>query len=177
MKSTVRLKRMSLCVYRFGVAVGIVSTTIAVLRWFVIDNPNWLPPTIASYVKPGTLTYMHRLAGFFIELIPLAAALYTLAALHRICTAYCRGEVFGPTSGTCYRKFGTGLVLLGAANGLYTTLVIGAFSLLNEKKEFIIALGLSTADLYLLVVGCAVMMLGIVMDEAYRIHDENAQIV
>ena len=97
MDATIRLQKMSRLVYRFGVIVGIVSITIAGLRWFVIDDPNWLPPTIASYVNPERLTQSHRLAGFVIELLPLAAALFTLAALYRICTTYCRGEVFGRT--------------------------------------------------------------------------------
>lgn len=177
MDPSARLKIMSRRVHRFAIAVGAISGGITLLRWFVLTDPNWLPPTIAAYIRPGMLTPLHRLAGFLIELIPLTAALYNLVVLHRICIGYCRGEFFGPDSGGNYRKFGTGLLLLGIANGLYTTLTIAVFSLLDTPKRLVLAFGFSTADLYLMILGLAVIMLGTVMDEAYRIHEENTQIV
>lgn len=176
MKQQNRLSRLSRRVYRFGIGVGAVSTIIALLRWFVLDNPNLLPPTIATYVKPGSMTMMHRLSGFVIELIPLTPALYALATLYGICSDYSRGELFGRSTGKKYRTLGICLALLGAANGLYTTLIIGIFSIL-DKGHLLLAFGLSTSDLYLIVVGGAISMLGVVMDEAFRIHEENSQII
>jgi hypothetical protein len=76
-----------------------------------------------------------------------------------------------------YRAFGKGLLLLGAANGVYTTLVSMLFALLLDARRLSISIGLSTADLYLLIVGAAVMMLGFVMEEAHRIERDNSQIV
>ena len=175
--SSPSLEKMSRRILILVVIVGMLSTVIALLRWFVIDDPNLLPPTVASYIKQETLTLGHRLTGLIIELLPLAAALYTLARLYQICTAYCRGEVFSKGIGTIYRKFGNGLILLAMANGLYTSMLIAAFSLFSEKSELVISLGLSNADLYLLVVGFAVRMLSSVMNEAYRIKYENSQIV
>jgi len=171
-----RLKRLSRRVYRFGICVGAVSAMIALLRWFVLDDPNLLPPTIATYIKPESMTMAHRLSGFVIELIPLAPALYALAILYAICSDYSRGVLFGLSTGKQYRKLGICLALLGAANGLYTALIIGIFSLL-DSGHLLLAFGLSTSDLYLIVVGGAVTMLGIVMDEAFRIHEENSQII
>ena len=117
-----------------------------------------------------------RLACFVVELIPLAAAYYALAALYRICRAYGAGEIFRRETGILYRRFGRGLLLLGGANALYTSLLSALLSFAVQGK-LTISVGLSTADLYLLIVGCAVQMLGMVMDEAYRLHDENSQIV
>lgn len=171
-----RLKIMSRRVYRFGIGVGITSTAIALLRWFVLADTNLLPPTIAAHVKPGSLTMMHRMAGFVIELVPLTPALAALAILYSICCDYCRGALFGKSMGNKFRRLGVSFALLGTANGLYTTLIIGVFSLLDNDR-LRLAMGLSTSDLYLIVVGCAVTMLGVVMDEAFRIHDENTQIV
>jgi hypothetical protein len=171
-----RLRRLSRRVYRFAICVGVVSTVIALLRWFVLDDPNLLPPTIATYVKPGAITMAHRLSGFVIELIPLTPALYALATLYGICSDYSRGILFGRSTGKQYRKFGSCLILLGIANGLYTTLIICSFSLL-DNRGLLLSFGLSTSDLYLIVVGSAVTMLGIIMNEAFRIHDENSQII
>jgi len=171
-----RLRRLSRRVYRFAIGVGAVSAMIALLRWFVLDDPNLLPPTIATYVKPGSMTMAHRLSGFVIELIPLTPALYALATLYGICSDYSRGALFGRSTGKQYSRLGICLVLLGAANGLYTTLIIGVFSLL-DKGRLLLAFGLSTSDLYLIVAGWAVTMLGVVMDEAFRIHEENSQII
>jgi hypothetical protein len=172
-----RLAKMSRVLNLLLVTIGTLVIAIALLRWFVIDNPNLLPPTIASYIKAGTLTTKHRLVGFIIELIPLSAVLFTLVSLYRICAVYLKGEVFSPVMGMYYRRFGKGLVLLSVANGLYTALLSAMFSLFSEKKELVISLGLSTADVYLLMIGVLFVMLGTVMDEAYRIHDENKQII
>lgn len=171
-----RLRRLSRRVYRFGIGVGAVSVMIALLRWFVLDDPNLLPPTIAPYVKTGSITIAHRLSGFVIELIPLTPALYALATLYGICRDYSRGVLFGRSTGKQYRRFGICLILLGVANGMYTTLIIGIFSLLDNGR-LLLAFGLSTSDLYLIVVGWAVTMLGVVMDEAFRIQEENTQII
>jgi hypothetical protein len=137
----------------------------------------WLPPTLAAHVGTSPLAPGVRLACFMVELIPLAAACYALVALFRICGAYGKGDIFRRETGIEYRRFGRGLFLLGGANALYTALLSAILSSSTGSGKLAISLGLSTADLYLLIVGCAVQMLGIVMDEAYRIHDENTQIV
>jgi hypothetical protein len=158
--------------------VGAVMIGAAVLRWFAgNDVRTWLPPTLAAYAPSGPLGIGSRVAGFCVEALPLAAALYTLVALHRICAAYVEGKIFSPDMARLYRAFGRGLLLLGAANGLYTTLVTAVLTFSADRKSISLPLGLSTADLYLLVVGGAVMMLGLVMEEAHRIQSENSQIV
>ena len=60
---------------------------------------------------------------------------------------------------------------------LITLVSLHMFSMFSEKKELVISLGLSTADVYLLIIGILFVMLGMVMDEAYRIHVENKQII
>lgn len=150
----------------------------AVGRWFVGDYAHaWLPPTVASQILPESLTSARRLAGFCVELIPLTAALYSLFALHRICALHRQGEIFGARMGAMYRAFGRGLLLLGLANALYTALIAVVLTFRLEAGGLSIPLGLSTADVYLLVVGAAVMMLGLVVEEAYRIKTENSQII
>lgn len=177
MDSKTGLEKMSRRVRYLGVFVGFVSIIIAALRWFVIDDPNWLPPTIVAHIEPDNLTRSHRQVGFLIELLPLAAALYTLSSLHQICTAYTRGELFAKGLGVRYKKFGTGLLLLGLANGLYTSLIIATFSLLSRERQLSVALGFSTADLYLFIVGLVVLMIGTVMEEAHHISTENQQFI
>ncbi len=150
----------------------------ALLRWFAGGDVRvWLPPTLAAEAPRAPLAASLRIAGFCLELLPVAAALYALTALHRICSAYVAGRLFGPEMALLYRAFGKGLLLLGAANGAYTTLVSVLFALSRDAKRLSIPVGLSTADLCLLVVGAAVMMLGFVMEEAHRIERDNAQIV
>lgn len=158
------------------IVLWLLTLGVAVLRWSSDTTVTWLPPTLAAHVGVGNVTDGVRLACFVVELVPLAAAYYALTALHRICGAYGRGELFQRETGVLYRRFGSGLLLLGGANALYTSLLSAILSSALQKK-LLISVGLSTADLYLLIVGCAVQMLGLVMDEAYRIHDENRQIV
>lgn len=158
------------------VGLWLLTLVIALLRWTAADTVAWLPPTLAAQVGSNSVSPAIRLACFVVELIPLAAAYYALAALYRICRAYGAGEIFKLETGVLYRRFGRGLLLLGGANALYTSLLSALLSFAVQGK-LTISVGLSTADLYLLIVGCAVQMLGMVMDEAYRLHDENSQIV
>lgn len=150
---------------------------IAVLRWTVAGTAAWLPPTLATRVATGPIAPDIRLACFVVELVPLAAAYYALAALYCICGVFGSGDIFKRETGILYRRFGRGLLLLGGANVLYTSLISALLSSSAGSGKLAISVGLSTADLYLLIVGCAVQMLGIVMDEACRLHDENAMII
>lgn len=159
------------------VALWVLTMVIAVLRWTVATTSAWLPPTLAAHVGAGPLGPGFRLACFGAELLPLAAAYYALAALYRICGAYGGGDIFKRETGILYRRFGRGLFLLGGANALYTSLIAALLSSAAGGGKISISLGMSTADLYLLIVGCAVQMLCIVMDEAYRLHDENSLII
>jgi len=156
---------------------GIVSAGAAVLRWLAPETRSWLPPTLAAFAPSGPLSPARRLAGFGVELLPLAAAVYALAALHRICTAYAGGDLFGEQIGTHYRSFGIGLFLLGIGNGLYTAMMPTVLTFVPGSTRLAIPLGLSSADLYLLIVGGAVMLVGGVMGEAHRIHQDNSEIV
>jgi hypothetical protein len=159
------------------VTLWLLTLGAAVLRWTASEVAAWMPPTLAAQAGTGSLSSTIRLACFAVELLPLAAAWYALAALFRICGAYGKGDIFKWETGILYRRFGRGLLLLGVANALYTSLISALLSSAAEGGRLAISVGLSTADLYLLLVGFAVQMLGMVMDEAYRLHDENTQII
>jgi hypothetical protein len=159
------------------VVLWMLTLGAAVLRWTVAGTATLLPPTLAAGVGTGPIAPIIRLACFVVELFPVAAAYYALAALYRICGAYGNGDIFKRETGILYRRFGRGLLLLGGANALYTSLISALLSSAAGSGNLAISVGLSTADLYLLIVGCAVQMLGVVMDEAYRLHDENTQII
>jgi hypothetical protein len=146
------------------------------MTWFFADK-RWMPPAVAAWMPSSGLSVAQRIAGFAIEMIPFAAAFYTLMALNSICTRYARGELFGPRAGADYRSLGKGLLWLGVASTLYTTLTIALFTFSLEKRVLTIGFGLSLAELYLLIVGGAVMMLGHVMEEAHRVHQENSEFV
>lgn len=159
------------------VLLWLLTLIIGMLRWAAEKPAAWLPPTLAAHVGTDTLTPAIRFTCFMVELVPLAAAYYAIAALYRICEAYAKGNIFKRETGVQYRRFGRGLFLLGGANAVYTSLLSAILSGSTGSGKLAISVGLSTADLYLLIVGCAVMMLGVVMDEASRIHDENAEII
>jgi hypothetical protein len=97
--------------------------------------------------------------------------------LYGISDTFVKGELFGPRAGRAYRKFGLGLILFSAANGLYTALITIVLTYSPGAAGLRISLGLSSADLYLAVVGVAVVILGAVMDEARRIQEENSMII
>ena len=157
--------------------MGTLSTGVAVMRWFMFDVRAWLPPTLAANLPSGPLSVEQRIAGFCTELIPLAAAIYILVLLYRIAGTCISGELFGSKVSLSYKKLGRGLIFLGIANGLYTALITIVLTYSPRAGNLKIPLGLSTADLYLMVVGLAVVVLGHVMEEAHRIHQENSMII
>lgn len=159
------------------IVLWILTLGAAVLRWTVTGTATLLPPTLAAKFGTDPITPFIRLACFVVELVPVAAAYYALVALYRICGAYGNGDIFKRETGILYRRFGKGLLLLGGANALYTSLISALLSSTVGSGKLAISVGLSTADLYLLIVGGAVQMLGFVMDEAYQLHDENSQII
>lgn len=160
--------------YLFVIVFAIITTLTAVVRWFLIDNPDLLPPAAAHSIQSRTLTSEYRLAGFVIEMIRLEAALYALLALYGICDAYLRGEALGPTVGALYRKFGLGLVMLAAVNAAYTTALAAVFSWLSGATVSIRP-GIGASDLYLFGIGIAVLMLSLAIDEARGANKENEE--
>ncbi len=155
---------------------GGIALAVGSMRWFFADK-GWMPPAVVAWMPSGGLSAGQRIAGFVIEMIPFAAAFYTLMALNSICARYARGEIFGPRAGAAYRSLGKGVLCLGVANALYTTLIIAVFTFSLEKGTIVLGFGLSLADLYLLIVGGAMMMLGHVMEEARRLHQETSEFV
>src|SRR5712671_6172256 len=111
---------------------GSIALAAGALRWVFADKV-WMPPAVGAWMPAGGLSAGQRFAGFAIEMIPFAAAFYTLVALNSICARYTRGEVFGPRAGAAYRSLGKGLLCLGVAQALYTTLVIAVFNFSPEK--------------------------------------------
>ncbi len=176
-KSKARLTRLGQGLRLLIWLAGTLSISVAVMRWFMFDVRAWLPPTLAAYMPSGSLGLERRFAGFCIELIPLIAAIYILVMLYRIAGTCISGELFGSNVSQSYKNLGRGLILLGVANGLYTALITVVLTYSPNAGTIKIPLGLSTADLYLMVVGVAFVMLGHVMEEAYRIHQENSMIV
>jgi hypothetical protein len=149
---------------------------IGAMRWSFADKA-WMSPAVVAWMPSGGLSAGQRMAGFAIEMIPFAAASYILVALNSICAHHAQGEVFGSWAGTAYRSLGRGVFCLGIANALYTTLVIAVFTLSSEKQAIVLGFGLSLSDLYLFVGGGVFMMLGHVMEEARRLHQENSEFV
>jgi hypothetical protein len=156
-------------------ALGVAFAAVSLRWWFA--SAAWMPPVVAAHFPPGGLSAGQRVAGFAVEMIPFAAAFYTVMALNAICARYHRRELFGPHIGTAYRSLGRGLLLLGVAHALYITLMTAALSLTSASGQIVVSLGLSLADLYLLIVGGAATMLGHVMEEAHRLQQENSEFV
>ncbi len=173
---TNRLATLSRRLQRVLWLVGLLMVEAAMLPWLIGSDVPLLPRTLAVYAPARPFTASLRLAGAALELLPLAAALYALIALYKICSRYAAGTIFTAEMASLNRAFGRGLLLLGAANGLNITLITALLSFWDTGK-ISLQLGLSTADLYLLIVGAAVVMLGLVMEEAHRIYRDNLQIV
>lgn len=164
--------------------IACASIVFSMARWMLIGtSAMWLPASVrlASIHPPQHIDPLWRLAGFALELIPLAALLYTLNALRHMCHAFLRGDLFTTTVVQGFRAVGRGVLWLAMAQVIYQFGVTGLISWLGMREQGahggIIGAGLSSFEFSLLLIGLTMFLLGHVMDRARELGEDSAQII
>jgi len=163
-----------------------VAQLLAII-FLLVNAMIWLVPDWAEYaarhlsgVTPGTpltLSTEVKMMGLLLSTLHLGILAYALFAVARIFRMFARGDWFSPDISRCLQRFGIALLLFGAVTPLVRALLTVIITMQNPPGQRMLAIGFSSNDFVLVLVGTLIIMLGYTMREAVRMADENRQIV
>lgn len=163
---------------------ALVSLALSLARWAAIGHASgwggWMPVTVVpaqallvGLTPPQSMETQWRWVGVALECIPAAAMFYAVGCVHRICRAFLAGEVFGPTVVRGFRGVGWGFLGMFATSLLYQVGVTALLSwLASGQRGGLIALGVGSFEMSVLVVGLMMLLLAHVLDEGRRLQAE-----
>lgn len=148
------------------------------LAWGVFDGAA--EPHIAG--RPlsawsATTSWLERLGGFALSLIPAGLGAAALMALARVFGHFARGAIFGLPAIDGLRRVGWFLVAATLARIIVTPLLTVLVTIDNPPGERIFSVSLDSNDVLALLAAVTVLVIAWVMSEARRNADDLAQIV
>lgn len=171
--------RMGRWLAPFSQALAILFLLINVLLWvmpewaeYVARSLSGLPPS-----TPLTLTAGTRLVGGALSTLHLAVLVYALFAIAGIFRMFAAGEWLHPHISTRLHRFGLALLVFGASTPLVRALMTVIVTLQNPEGQRMLAVGFSSNDFVIALIGVLMVMLGYALSEAAAIAEDNRQIV
>ena len=151
-----------------------LSATVALhLLLWLGGSPHWLAEGWGAAVQVLVETAGDRLVGLLVTLPATLLMAYGLYRLARMLARFERGDVFSITSIGHLRAFGLATLASGIASLLESPLL--ALILGPETDRF--QLVIRSSDLWTVLIGALMFVIGEIMVEARRIAAENAEIV
>lgn len=158
---------------------------LAILVLFVVYLALWIDPAVAirglAPSLPGIdqagLPSWAGAAGFCLGLLPLLVLLYGLWQIRSFFQLYRANDVFPAAAGRYLRNFGITLLVLVPVGIITQTTASVLFSLHQPEGSRQLAISVSSSEIFVLVIGALVMMIGRILTEAHRLAEENRQFV
>ncbi|MCP4114368.1 MAG: DUF2975 domain-containing protein [Desulfobacteraceae bacterium] len=138
---------------------------------------NHLPPMMQDGAvgdgAPAFLAVNSRVIAFAGEIPAILVMLFALKSLKALFSLYEKGIYFEAENVKQFRLLGK-LALWGVlTDAVNETFLILAKTINNPPGEKVLAIGISSDHVKLMVVACIIMLIGMVMDEGRKIKDEN----
>lgn len=177
-------RRMTWGLLALSWAVAMGSLVLSLARWAAIGQQGgwagWMPvpvvPTQAlllGLTPPQSMELQWRWVGVALECIPAAAMLYVVLCVHHICRAFLAGEVFVAVVVRGVRGVGWGFLAMFVTSLIYQVGVTALLSwLASGQNGGLIALGVGSFELNVLVVGLMMLLLAHVLAEGCRLQAE-----
>ncbi|MFY7864542.1 DUF2975 domain-containing protein [Roseateles sp.] len=157
-------------------AVGLLVGTA--LFW---SQPDWLSSVAKSRWNLSEATMnldtRSRLLGWSFSWLPNLVVLFALWQIWALFGYYRRSEFFSSDPALHLRRLGGTLIVLTVTQPLSATLSVLALTLGNPTGQRWLYLGLGTDQYLSLFLGLAILVIGIVMEEASRMAQENAEFI
>ncbi|MCV2366710.1 DUF2975 domain-containing protein [Roseateles oligotrophus] len=173
-----RVRRLSWWVRLFCLLGGLALLLVPAMLW---SQPEWLESVARknwlTNGAPLQLDAGSRFWGWLSSCLPGAVLLYALWQVWSLFGYYRRGEIFKTGPATHLRRLGAALMVNAIAQPLSTTLAVLALTLGNPVGQRQLVLALSLEQYSSFGFGLAVLVIGIVMQEAARVAQENAEFV
>ncbi|KRD14544.1 hypothetical protein ASE52_24440 [Acidovorax sp. Root275] len=165
-------------------ACALVSLGFSLARWAAIGQEagwgGWMPLTVVpaqallvGLTPPQSMELQWRWVGVALECIPAVAMFYVVLCVHRICRTFLAGEVFGAVVVRGFRGVGWGFLAMFVTSLLYQVGVTALLSwLASGQNGGMIALGVGSFEMSVLVVGLMMLLLAHVLAEGRRLQAE-----
>lgn len=144
-------------------------------------SPGWIAraaPQMTDLAGHAiTLDAQARWLGAAVSLLPLALCWYGLWQLWHLFGHYARGQALTAAAQQPLRRFAWALLLMAPAGPLFRAALGVVFTLGNPPGQRVLALGISSNDYLLLLVGLVLLAIATVMAEAVRAAEENREFV
>jgi hypothetical protein len=161
------------------VLLGAVAQ-LAVL-WHFWASPEWIAraaPQMTDLAGHAiTLDARARWLGAASSLLPLAIGWYGLWQLWRLFGHYARGLALTAAAQQSLRRFAWAVLLMAPAGPMFRAALGVVLTLGNPPGQRVLAIGISSNDYLLLLLGAVLLAIATVMAEAVRAVEENKQFV
>lgn len=171
-----RIRRLAWIV-RLLCLIGVV--VIGTLPFIFWAQPDWVAEVAA---KTWGLTTMQldlgaRLWGLAALLLPTSVSVFALWQMWSLFGCFAQGELLARRPAQHLRRLGLSLCTLAAAQPLGHTLGILALTFGNPAGQRQLSFSLSSDHYLALLFGLLLLALALVLGEAARVADENAEFV
>lgn len=170
-----KIRRTSLIFHKLITMLMVLLPTTVLLMWAFVDlktlELGW------SEAEIGPLTVFERIAAAALSTLPLSITLIALFNLRRLFGLYAQGNIFETANVRCFRNMGWALILIMPANVLFHSALSVLLSFDQMAGERMLAIGISSDDVGVAVVGGVIVIISWVMAEAADLSRDNAAIV
>ncbi|GGD06895.1 DUF2975 domain-containing protein [Aquisalinus flavus] len=162
------------------VIVGLILSIIGSTIW-VVFNPEIviaeLAREMANLDVPGDISHTKRVLIGLLTVPAMAVWLIILLNLHRLFANFARETVFHRQTVVAVRRAGFWLMVLVVVHFFASMGSSLALTYDFPPGERTLAITFTSQHFILLSLGFVLLLMGVVMDEALRLDDENRQIV
>lgn len=173
-----RIRTLARCVRAMCLLGMGTLLALPLLFW---TQPDWVEQTARQSWNIGEhamqLDGAARLAGFAAGLAPLGLALAALWQIWRLFGCYARAEVFSARASRHLLRLAQAVITLAPALPLGHTLAVLALTWRNPPGQRLLVFGLSSQHYLALLLGLVLLAMALVMREAQRMAQENAEFV
>ena len=190
MKRRMRLRRLSKAMSWASLLLASLLVAGEIGLWFLFEPcKDWLPGESAGGLSPSALMADlcvsapdgfpsgKRFGGFAIAMLPAAAGIYGLLALHRLFRLYAAGQVFTRANTRALRQFSGAVLAYALARPLAYSLTVLLMTYDNPPGQRHLAIQMSDGEVTALFLGVLFLAIAWVMDEARELAEDQAQIV
>lgn len=161
------------------------ATTLAILVLLIVYPVLWIDPAVAIRSLAPSLPGLDQVdlpswalaAGFGLGLIPLLILVFGLWQVRRFFRLYGENDLFPAEAGRYLRNFGIVLLVLVPIGIVTSSAASVLFSLHKPEGQKQLSIGVSSSEIFVLIVGALFMMIGRILSEAHRLAEESRQIV
>ena len=173
-----RVRRLSWWVRLFCLLGAAALVVAPALLW---SQPEWLESVArTSWVNNSVQLQLDagsRFWGWLSSCVPSAVLLFALWQIWSLFGYYRRAEIFAGGPAIHLKRLGAALMVNAVAQPLSTTLAVLALTMGNPAGARQLVVGLSFEHFTSFGFGLAILVIGIVMQEAARVAQENAEFV